>query len=165
MDDYQKISEKITAISADSTDSQYPSAKAVVDYVATKADSEHTHDDRYYTEDETDSLLSQKSQVQIITQESSEVLQTLKIHKLTQEEYEQEIANGTIDENALYLTPDEAIDLTQYETKTDASEKLNEAKAYADIGDTTTLESAKTYVDNAISNMSQVQIITWEDDD
>lgn len=31
---------------------------------------------------------------------------TLKIHKLTQEQYERELAAGNIDENALYLTPD-----------------------------------------------------------
>jgi hypothetical protein len=34
-------------------------------------------------------------------------LSTLKIHKLTQAQYDREVANGTIDENALYLTPDE----------------------------------------------------------
>lgn len=32
---------------------------------------------------------------------------TLKIHKLTQAQYDRELANGTIDENAIYLTPDE----------------------------------------------------------
>lgn len=38
-----------------------------------------------------------------------ENLSTLKIHKLTQEQYERELAAGRIDENALYLTPDEGI--------------------------------------------------------
>lgn len=33
-------------------------------------------------------------------------LSTLKIHKLTQAQYERELAAGRIDENALYLTPD-----------------------------------------------------------
>ena len=37
-----------------------------------------------------------------------ENLSTLKIHKLTQEQYDRELAAGRIDENALYLTPDEA---------------------------------------------------------
>lgn len=37
----------------------------------------------------------------------TENLQTLKIHKLTQEQYERELNAGRIDENALYLTPDE----------------------------------------------------------
>ena len=34
-------------------------------------------------------------------------LSTLKIHKLSKEQYERELAAGRIDENALYLTPDE----------------------------------------------------------
>lgn len=33
-------------------------------------------------------------------------IDTLKIHKLTQEQYETALANGQIDEHALYLTPD-----------------------------------------------------------
>ena len=41
----------------------------------------------------------------------TENLSTLKIHKLTREQYERELAAGRIDENALYLTPDENIDL------------------------------------------------------
>lgn len=34
-------------------------------------------------------------------------LSTLKIHKLTQEQYNRELAAGNIDETALYLTPDD----------------------------------------------------------
>lgn len=37
----------------------------------------------------------------------TENLSTLKIHKLTQAQYDREFAAGRIDENALYLTPDE----------------------------------------------------------
>ncbi len=44
----------------------------------------------------------------------TENLSTLKIHKLTQEQYEREIANGNIDGSALYLTPDEEKTLTEY---------------------------------------------------
>lgn len=44
-------------------------------------------------------------------------LSTLTIHKLTQAQYDREVANGTIDENALYLTPDEEVDLSNYMTK------------------------------------------------
>lgn len=40
----------------------------------------------------------------------TENLSTLKIHKLTQEQYERELASGNIDETALYLTPDEVSD-------------------------------------------------------
>lgn len=46
----------------------------------------------------------------------TENLSTLKIHKLTQEQYERELAAGNIDPNALYLTPDEAENLSEYVT-------------------------------------------------
>lgn len=36
----------------------------------------------------------------------TENLSTLKIHKLTQEQYDRALSNGDIDESALYLTPD-----------------------------------------------------------
>ena len=39
----------------------------------------------------------------------TENLSTLKIHKLTQEQYNRELDDGNIDPNALYLTPDEEI--------------------------------------------------------
>lgn len=39
----------------------------------------------------------------------TENLSTLKIHKLTQAQYDRELAAGRIDESALYLTPDEEI--------------------------------------------------------
>lgn len=38
----------------------------------------------------------------------TENLSTLKIHKLTQAQYDRELAAGNLDEYALYLTPDEA---------------------------------------------------------
>lgn len=46
----------------------------------------------------------------------SENLSTLKIHKLTKEQYERELAAGKIDPTALYLTPDasEEIDLDNF---------------------------------------------------
>ena len=36
---------------------------------------------------------------------TTENLSTLKIHSLTQEQYERELAAGRIDETAIYLTP------------------------------------------------------------
>ena len=65
----------------------------------------------------------------------TENLSTLKIHKLTQEQYDREFAAGRIDENALYLTPDEDIDLSEYVTinqlnsKADANHNHND-KSY-----------------------------------
>ena len=42
----------------------------------------------------------------------TENLSTLKIHKLTQEQYNRELASSNIDANALYLTPDEGIKIS-----------------------------------------------------
>lgn len=41
----------------------------------------------------------------------TENLQILKIHKLIQAQYDRLVASDGIDENALYLIPDEGIDL------------------------------------------------------
>lgn len=64
--------------------------------------------------------MDKKADVQIITQDdtttTTEDVTTLKIHKLSQEQYDNLVANGDIDESALYLTPDEQIDLTPYAT-------------------------------------------------
>lgn len=93
-------------------------------------------------------------------------ISTLKIHKLSQEQYERELAAGNIDEYALYLTPDEEIDLSlyatteqlaskaelehshdDYETKTDATTKLTTAKLYTDsrLGPITTSGTGTNY--------------------
>ena len=71
----------------------------------------------------------------------TENLSTLKIHKLSREQYERELAANRIDESALYLVPDEEegsmspVILEEvsrtYETKSDAAAKLEEAKAFA----------------------------------
>lgn len=50
-------------------------------------------------------------------------LSTLKIHKLSQAQYDREKAAGNLDQTALYLTPDESQDLSMYATK----EELNSA--------------------------------------
>ena len=116
-----------------------------------KANSNHVHNisdvtNLQFTIDEISDVISQKSQVQIITSDNSdsitESLSTLKIHKLTQEQYNAKLENGTLDDNALYLTPNEEIDLSPYaikdeitstyETKDDASNKLAEANQYTD---------------------------------
>lgn len=55
----------------------------------------------------------------------TENLSTLKIHKLTQAQYDRELAAGRIDENALYLTPDEEIDLSGYATKEELNTKAD----------------------------------------
>lgn len=73
----------------------------------------------------------------------TENLSTLKIYQLTQEQYDERVASNSIDPNALYMTPDEGVDLggyaeaghvhSDYETKSDANAKLTEAKEYTDL--------------------------------
>lgn len=165
----------------------------------------------------------------------TENLSTLKIYKLTQEQYDKRLEEGTLEENALYLTPEEEIDLSGYATIELLDEKanishihsvadVNELQSMLDtlnqnisdksdvghtheISDITNLQTSldekvstsrtingkalseditlsatdigadvsgsadvalsesKTYTDNAVAQKSQVQIITWEDDD
>lgn len=52
-------------------------------------------------------------------------LSTLKIHKLTKEQYDRELAAGRIDEHAIYLTPDEGIDLSILATKEELAKKAD----------------------------------------
>ena len=47
----------------------------------------------------------------------TENLSTLQIHKLTQAQYDRELEAGRIDPTAIYLTPDEEIDLSGYATR------------------------------------------------
>jgi hypothetical protein len=62
----------------------------------------------------------------------TENLSTLKIHKLTQEQYDRELASGRLDENALYLTPDE----DDYVKNTELEKILNmtDGICYMDAG-------------------------------
>lgn len=62
----------------------------------------------------------------------TENLSTLKIHKLTQAQYDRELAAGNIDENALYLTPDEELDLSGYATADQLDSKADIAHTHDD---------------------------------
>lgn len=69
----------------------------------------------------------------------TELLSTLKIHKLTQSQYDRELVAGNIDENALYLTPDDGVNI-----KIDAT--LTQEGAAADakaVGDALALKLEK----------------------
>lgn len=129
-----------------------------------KASASHTHEiadvnNLQDTVDEINDTLTQKSQVQIIESDVSEILSTLKIHKLTQEEYEQEIENGTIEENALYLTPDEEIDLSGYATieQIDAKANVEHTHTISDVTDLQiALDEVKSYTDSVMADKADV---------
>lgn len=81
----------------------------------------------------------------------TENLSTLKIHKLTQEQYDRELAAGRIDENALYLTPDEEIDLSPYAIASEV------AATYATIETAEALNNAIAQTQSNIpTNVSQL---------
>jgi hypothetical protein len=62
---------------------------------------------------------------------TEEKLDSLRIHKLTKDQYLKAIEENKIEHNALYLTPEEPIDLSSYMTKDNAHE-LFEYKTVAD---------------------------------
>lgn len=66
----------------------------------------------------------------------TENLSTLKIHKLTQAQYERELAAGRIDENALYLTPDEEQNITVADVE--GLQNILDNKASKDVATTST---------------------------
>ena len=143
----------------------------------------------------TDSVQDQldaKTQVQIINEDVTEILSTLKIHKVTQEQYDQAFANGTLEDNALYLTYGDETDLSGYATIEQLNAKADATHTHNDIYYTKTeiennvstintsisnslieakfysdanFATANTYTDNAVAQKSQVQIIIWEADD
>lgn len=177
--------------------------KALIDAlqsaVATKADSTHNHNDLYYKKEEVDNAVAEKTQVQMVTLNETdsitEKLSTLKIHKLTREQYEEKLANGTIDETALYLTPDEEIDLTPYATIEQLNEKsdIGHTHVISDVTDLqakldSNLATSKSYTDTKVSGLAStaksysdanleiakeytdskavvIQMITWEAND
>ena len=71
----------------------------------------------------------------------TENLPTLKIHNLTQEQYNRALTNGNIDETALYLTPEEEIDFSIYATVEQMNGKANTSHTH-NISDVTDLQSS-----------------------
>ena len=57
----------------------------------------------------------------------TENVSTLEIHRLTREQYERALEAGTIKDNALYLTPDDEIDLSNYFTKEEVNNAIEAA--------------------------------------
>ena len=132
------------------------SLETVVD---AKANAVHTHDitdinNLQSTIDEVNDNVSQKSQVQLTTSDGSEsfteILSTLKIHKLTQEQYDEAVENGFLEDDALYLTPDEDIDLSGYATVEQLKKKADAEHSHNDIYYT------EVEVDTLLQNKSDI---------
>lgn len=86
----------------------------------------------------------------------TENVSTFKIHKLTQAQYDRELAAGNLDENAIYLTPDEETDLSAYATKEEVNSKADSDHTHDTLYDTlgssdTALSSAKSYADSRLA--------------
>ena len=80
----------------------------------------------------------------------TENLSTLKMHKLTKAQYERELAAGRIDENALYLTPDD-----------DGNSSCNRIKSYTSL-DQLGLDSSAT-LDDIIMALDDSVLQYWCD--
>lgn len=106
------------------------SAKSYTDSVASgKANSSHTHDDRYYTESEIDNKLSA-----VNTSITNITSGTVVVKEAEHAENADEATHATSANSATKATQDgngNVISST-YETKTDATAKLTEAKEYTD---------------------------------
>jgi hypothetical protein len=68
-----------------------------------------------------------KSQVQVTKTNEEETtttehLPTLQIYRLSQAEYDEKVSVGDIDENALYLTPSNNVDLSKYAMREDVTQ-------------------------------------------
>ena len=75
-------------------------------------------------------------------------ISTLQIHTLSKEQYERERAAGRIDENAIYLTPEEEVDFTGYATEEFVQSQIA-AIPPVDISG----KADKTYVDNKFTTL------------
>lgn len=71
----------------------------------------------------------------------TENLSTLKIHKLTQAQYNRELAAGRIDENAMYLTPDNSATAARYIASIGTTWTESDGYYYQDIDVAGILES------------------------
>jgi hypothetical protein len=95
----------------------------------------------------------------------TENLSTLKIHKLTQAQYDRELASGNIDGNSIYLTPDELdITLTQSGVAADAKAV---GDAIAELAQMTTNTNApKDYIilNSSTAGSTKQFKITIDDD-
>lgn len=125
------------------------------------ADVEYDLRDKAATDaiDEISIKVDEKSQVKMTTTEGENFLPTLNIHKLTQEEYEQKIENGTVEENVLYLTPYEDINLDEYMELLNAKADKEHEHEISDIKDLQGSLNDKVSVNRTINNKALAEDI------
>lgn len=80
----------------------------------------------------------------------TENLSTLKIHKLTQKQYDREFKAGNTDENALYLTPD--LDSVVDQTFNPESENAQSGKAVQEAIDAE-ITQIEEYIEDQIGDI------------
>lgn len=88
----------------------------------------------------------------------TENLSTLKIHKLTQAQYDRELMAGRIDENVLYLTPDEEVDLSGYATIEQVNAKADIAHSHDELN---YLDGVTSNVQTQLDGKTIVKIVRW----
>ena len=107
--------------------------------------------------------ISEKSQVQMITMDGTESitenLSTLQIHRLTQEQYDEKLANGSLDDSALYFIPDEQIDLSGYAT-VEAVDQIG-----ALVGDTPVSTQISSAIADKANKNEVIRVVTATSDD
>lgn len=94
-----------------------------------------------------------------------ENLPTLRIHKLTREQYAREEAAGRLEENAIYLTPDEGVDLSGYVTIDQLENKSDKDHNHDDKYDAknsanSALVAAKSYTDTKTSGLASTSSVS-----
>jgi len=112
-----------------SSDIEIPTSKAVLAALAGKSDTNHAHDGRYYTETEIDSKVSA-----INTSITNITNGTTKVGKAANADSATTANTATSAASATKATQDGngKVIASTYETKADATNKLNEAKEYTD---------------------------------
>ena len=134
--------ELIKGVISSGDDATLASAKSYTDTVASgKSDTGHNHDDRYYTETEIDTKLSEVNTSitnitsgTVVVKEAEHATNADTATNATNANHATSADTATNATSATQATQDGSgnVITSTYETKTDASAKLDEAKAYAD---------------------------------
>lgn len=86
---------------------------------------------------------------------TTENLSTLKIYKLTQDQYDSRLASGNIDKNALYLTPNEKVDMSLYTTKKEFDDHKHTVSDINSLQSTLDAKVAQTSFDSHVTDTTK----------